>query len=358
MPCVTVHLQLARRVLDDLESRPAAAPFDPSDPSQADAFYQGAFGPDLGYMPGGLRLSSDLAHCLDSGDLTRALLRRSRTPRERAFAWGWVTHVLADQWIHPLVARAVGELVYGSGDCFAYGDRHPIAHVRVEAGLDAVFAERHPELRRWRFRPVFDSSSIEGVSGAFDDVYGGGPTPAALLSSHVGAARRARQGVALAAFTARHLPTHLRPERTGVEPQPGPVSRLRTVLGGRSVVFGFMLPVLPPSWFLDAVHQVEHAFVGYFNEQLETGAAGLENLNLDTGRPQFDDPTHGGLRRSLAYVASLRDAAVPRCESADRTRGDEGGDGTGRSEGADRATRASGATPGGDAGPIDLAGAA
>lgn len=310
MPAVTVHVQLARRVLEQLARTPRAAPFDPLDPMCANAFYHGSFGPDLGYMPGGHRPISDLAHCLGSGDLTRALIRHADSAIERAFAWGWVTHVLADAMIHPIVGCAVGELVYGTPARFAAGDGHPIAHVRVEAGLDALYAERHPELRRWSFRPVFDHLRIRTFAAAFSDVHGVSPEPQLLLNSHVIAGRRAGQGLGLAAFTARHLPTHVRPLRAGLERARGPVSWLRHQLGQRGVVLGYMLPALPPLWFIDAVRDVEDHFVEMFLEELELGFERLPNVNLDTGRPEFEDPDHGGLRRSLAYVSALRNPVV------------------------------------------------
>lgn len=156
MPNVTLHLVLADRVLEEWRRSPCGAPFPTGDGPAVNAFRQGALGPDLGYFPGGHRFLSDLAHCVRSADLARALLHGAGSPRETAFAWGWVTHVLADQAIHPWVGKGVGELRSGGRrDLFVSGDEDPSGHVRVETGLDAWYSARFPELRWWRPDPVF-----------------------------------------------------------------------------------------------------------------------------------------------------------------------------------------------------------
>lgn len=160
MPGVTLHLLLAEQVLEHWRRQPGEAPFPPDDPTVVNAFRQGAFGPDLGYFPGGFRPLSDLAHCMRAGDLARRLVSTARTPLERGFASGWSTHVLADRWIHPHIGRAVGELVHGKRTRFVDGDSDPNTHVLVESGLDAVYARRHPGLRTLRLGGVFDDLSI------------------------------------------------------------------------------------------------------------------------------------------------------------------------------------------------------
>lgn len=305
MPSVTVHLCLADQVLDHWRRRGSTAPFDADDRTAANAFLQGAMGPDLGYVPGGHRPLSDLAHCLHTGDLTRALIRRARCARERAFAWGWVTHVLADTLIHPMVGCAVGELVHGSPGVFEDGDRQPVAHVRVEAGLDALYAQRFPALRRIRHEPVFDGDGIDFLVGAFVDTYGAAPAPRRFLRSHANAVRRGSQGVKLAAFTARTLPRDLCPLRTGHDPDAGILAPVRSFLGSTSVGLGYLLPVMPPLWFLNAVRDVEETFVDLFLEEFELRGAGLANVNLDTGRPDVEEQSYGGLQRSLDLLRRL-----------------------------------------------------
>lgn len=305
MPSVTVHLRLAEQVLDSWRSQGRTDPFDPFDTSDANAFRQGAFGPDLGYIPGGHRPLSDLAHCLRTGDLSRALVARARTSRERAFAWGWVTHVLADTMVHPLVGCAVGELVHGSPALFDDGDAQPVAHVRVESGLDAVYAERFPALRKLRLRPAFDAASIGFLVGAFLETYRATPPAPLFLSSHVSAARGAARGLLIAAATALTLQTGRAPIRTGGDGRRGPLGRVRATLARSCVGMAYLLPVPPPLWLLDAVRDVEEDFVELFEEELEMGGEGLANVNLDTGRPDVDESNHGGFQRSVSLLRDL-----------------------------------------------------
>jgi len=301
MPSVTVHLRLADRVLEHWEDRPEDAPFALDDAGAVNAFRHGSFGPDLGYFPGGYRPLSDLAHALRSGDLTRALIRSARTPLERAFAWGWVTHVLADTLIHPLVGCAVGELHYGSPAYFVDGDSDQITHVRVEAGLDALYAERHPELRRLRLGPVFDARAIAWLREAYVATYGAAPPIDRFLASHRISARRAMQGVGLAAVSAYTMPTRAAQDHA----EPGPVRALRSFVGRRSVGLAYLLPAPPSLWFINAVRDVEDTFVDLFVEEFKMAGEGLANVNLDTGRPDLSEDTHGGLRRSFAFLREL-----------------------------------------------------
>lgn len=309
MPGVTIHLLLAERVLDRWRRRPARAPFDPGDPGALNAFRQGAFGPDIGYFPGGWRPLSDLAHCLGSARLTRRLVGRARTPLERAFAAGWLTHVLADPWVHPLIGCAVGELLHGSPSVFVDGDSDPATHVKVEAGLDAIYALRHPELRAVELEPVFDDHSIAFLTEAYAETYGVAVDREAMLRSHLTSARRAAQGLGLAAMVARTVPgASERPLRAGEGS--GPVHRLRERLGGHSQTLAFLFPAYPPLWLLDAVSDVEDGFVDHFGEVYGHGLSDLVDYNLDTGRPEELDPGHGGHRRARAWVGSASSTAL------------------------------------------------
>jgi len=303
MPGVTVHLLLAERVLDGWRRRPAHAPFDPGDAGAVNAFRQGAFGPDIGYFPGGWRPLSDVAHCLGSGRLTRCLVERARTPLERAFAAGWLTHVLADPWIHPLIGCAVGELLHGTPSVFVAGDADPATHVQVEAGLDAIYALRHPELRGLDLDPVFDDHSIAFLTEAYAETYAVTVDRQVVLRSHLTSARRAAQGLGLAAMVGRTVPgASERPLRAGCAS--GPVNRLRESLGGRSPTLAFLFPCYPPLWLLHAVEDVEDGFVDHFGDVYRSGLALLGDYNLDTGRPESLDPGHGGHRRARAWLAA------------------------------------------------------
>lgn len=310
MPSVTLHLALAERTL--ALWRPQRTVFDRRDPIALNAFRQGAFGPDLGYFPGGFRVLSDLSHCVRSGELTRALHHTARTAVQRAFALGWLTHVLADHAIHPLIGCAVGELLHGRPDVFVDGDTDPVAHVRVEAGLDALWARRWPTLRWLPMRPVLDERSAGFLAGAYRDLYGADLADDVVLRSHRNAARRSRQGLHLAAWSARALgeadgQPELRLERRAR----GVRARIRRALGHASVPLAFLLPAAPPAWLRAAVDQTMAVLPLLFVEEVETGLRGIENWNLDTGRPEAADPQHGGRRRALAALDQLDARPAP-----------------------------------------------
>src|SRR5206468_3532319 len=122
MPGCGVHFLLAARLLATWERGGGHAPFPAGDPAARNAFLDGCNAPDMGYFPGGQPLLTDFCHYLRSADLARELVGRARSPAESAFAWGWVTHVLADAAIHPLVNLAAGELLTGTRQPRSYAD--------------------------------------------------------------------------------------------------------------------------------------------------------------------------------------------------------------------------------------------
>jgi len=298
MPSVTVHLRLAQRALDRWSSRPRESPFDTSSDRLANAFRVGAMAPDMGFMPGGYRPLSDLAHALRSGTLTRALLASARTPLETAFAWGWVTHVLADALVHPVIGCAVGELVTGSPGRFIDGDQDTLSHVRVEVGLDALYAERYPELRETTFRPIGGAPQVGFIRRAYRGTYGVAPDRGRLADSLFRVPRRMAQGLLLAGLSSRVMPSH----RDASGEDPGPLLRLRSRVGQTSVPTAFLFPAPPRLWLINAVRDVEEAFPDHIAEVIEDGAAYLPDLNLDTGRPDLEEVGYGGLHRAIHYI--------------------------------------------------------
>ena len=298
MPSVTVHLRLAERALDRWRSRPRDSPFDPFSDVLVNAFFVGAMAPDMGFMPGGFRPLSDLAHALRSGTLSRGLLSAARTPLQRAFAWGWVTHVLADSLVHPIIGCAVGELVTGSPGRFIDGDRDTLSHVRVEVGLDAVYAERHPEYGELDLRPIGREAEVGFVRRAYRATYGVAPDRTRLAGSLFRVPRRMLQGLALAALSSRLMPPHR--ETTGEDP--GLLLRLRSLVGRSSVPAAFLLPAPPRLWLIDAVRDVEWMFADAVTEAVDSRGGCLQDLNLDTGGPDLEEVGYGGLHRAVAYI--------------------------------------------------------
>ncbi len=305
MPNVTLHLLLADRVLDGWTARPSVAPFPVEDPVLRATFRQGAFGPDLGYFPGGVRIWSDLAHCVGSGTLTRALLDRARTPLERAWAWGWVTHVVADRRIHPLVGQGVAEF-RREDPGFVSADADPVAHVRVETGIDAWISRLHPSLRRRRFEPCFDDPSIRFVEGAFEAVYRFPVAPRSLLSSHRAAARMGSHALRAVGYLAS---TPERP-RNALEESGVVLAGFATrALGRGEMAVAFLNPLSPPAWLRIAVAEAVASFPTWVEEVRQDPDGALPDVNLDTGLPDGTDPTHGVTERTLGLLEALRGQA-------------------------------------------------
>ena len=310
MPNVTLHLALAERILSEwrLGSDP---PFSPRDPILVNAFRSGALGPDLGYFPGGPRFLSDLAHCVGSGTLTRALLSGAESARERAFAWGWVTHVLADRKIHPLVGRGVSVLKGGAPTEIISGDAAPEAHVRVETGVDVWISSLEPDLREIRLEPVFDAVSVRFLQEAYQRTYGIRVDGASLLAAHHAATRMA--GPALT--TMGHLSTVM---EAGDSPGfVGGASRrvgrlfaglagfATDRLGAGGMALALLTPVSPPAWLRLAVAEALERFPGSVLRVQEGPEGSLPNVNLDTGAPDGTDRTHGTSERTRATLERM-----------------------------------------------------
>lgn len=300
MPGIVLHFLVAERTLERWIGSSASPPFDPDDPAAVNAFFHGALGPDLGYFPGGNRFLSDLAHCHRTGHLTRTLISRARTDTERAFAWGWLTHVLADRAIHPWIGRMVGQLIRGSSDVFVDGATDPCAHLQVELGVDIWFGVRNPRIRSVRLQPAFGKRGVGFLLEAYALVYGVFLPEEVFVRSH--RAVSVRVGQALSTLGLVHA------LRTG-----GPVERhvpavrrlIRRALSTprlRSVALSYLVPVSPPRWLHTAVgRELEHQPDLFLVHQRQ-GATCLGDYNLDTGRPIELDPHHPGTLRALAAL--------------------------------------------------------
>lgn len=291
MPGVTLHLLLADRTLSALQRPGVSSPFPTSHPAMRNAFRQGALGPDLGYFPGGHRLLSDLAHHVSTGDLTRTLVRTARTPTERAFAWGWLTHVIADQRLHPHIGLSVGALRTGDSPRFVGGDEDQSGHVQVETGIDAAISVAHPDIRRVPLQPVFDRMSINFLRRGYEQTYRGAPSARLFLASHAATTRLARGALILAHVMGRELAS---PERV-------PVMRiLRSLLGrtlrprsagGVSTALSYLSPLWPDRLLMDRVSDEVQSFPERFLALVDSDLEGLENRDLDTGELESATPT-------------------------------------------------------------------
>lgn len=302
MPGVTLHFVVADRALSRWRAGSAPPPFDLDDPPALNAFYHGAVGPDFGYFPGGHRVLSDLAHSLRTGVLARALLASARTPRERAFALGWLTHLLADVAIHPWIGRGVGEFLFGSRKRFVDGVSHPHAHLRVEMGLDALYARRYPEVSRRRLTPVFGRRDMGFLIRGYAVAYGVVLPVQPFVQSHWAATHMAGQALASMRIVAALTPgagTLVLPAFRRVIRAAYRVERLR------SLALAYLTPVAPSEWLVEATEAAVCEHTDRFLAHVQDGAATLTDLNLDTGRPLAFEHDNPGARRALEGLATL-----------------------------------------------------
>jgi hypothetical protein len=272
MPCATVHMALAGRVLDRWETHPASSPVPLAREGIRDAFLNGAMGPDLGFVPGTDRLVSEAAHYLQPGDLARNLLGLARSWREEAFAWGWAAHLLTDVEIHPVVGRAVGERLFGDRNRRVDALADVTSHVSLEVGLDVTILRGTPGVPAPPARSFFPGSGrTRWLVEALSETYGLEWDPGLLVRHHI-------QAVRLTRWWPRAL--SLLPLRPAAEPGSGPVAGVGRRRGATN---GFLAPEAPRPWFLREVKDRIEALVEGFQEAVESGLADLGNPNLETG---------------------------------------------------------------------------
>jgi hypothetical protein len=316
MPNAALHFLLARQVLERWESSPIHAPF-VSSAATRNAFLHGAVGPDMGYFPGADPLASHLAHHLRTGALCRALVREARTDPELAFAWGWVTHVLADVAVHPLVNDACGELLAGSRETPLWGDEVAAEHTAVEIGLDAAFHARSGAPRGDVLRPAFTPWGMRFVLRAYRRTYGASPRARALFRAHRRVALLSGPLALLRRVAARAVdarPGLLR--RVARRAAAAPLAAISRALPAGSGARGLFAPVPPPAWLVAEVDEIVAGFADWFAGHHASGLVFLRDHCLDTGTAGAEEPVRArellaGLhhRRPLPRPATGRAAA-------------------------------------------------
>ena len=304
MPCATIHMLTAGKVLGDWEDRPEGAPFPVHEAPLRRAFLLGAMGPDMGFVPGVDRLMSELAHYISTGRLARALLDEAESPRQRAFAWGWATHHITDVDIHPLVGRACGEHLLGDSSVRLNSSEDCETHVAMEVGLDMVFLATEPGIPRPASEPLESTREIAFLARALERTYGIRWDRRELRGAHhTATARTARWPRALG------LLGRARGFTPGWE-QDGPLRLLgdpllslaHSLAPSGTATAGFLRPLRPPEWLVDEVRNVAEGFARRFRVVVEDRMAGLEDRNLETGLLEFapqDHPDSVKARRRL-----------------------------------------------------------
>lgn len=285
MPLPAVHFLLAREPLRRWAIRPGTAPFDPRDPIARNAYFQGALGPDMGLFPGGEPALSELAHTHRAGDLARSLFDSASTDLERAFAAGWLTHVLADSLLHPVVNACAAAVEATPHDAPAPTPALlSIAHARIELGLDVHISARHRDLAALRLRPCFGPGSIRYLADAFRATYGVSFPRDRLLRSHRGVGRLSR---ALAILV--HIHSAAGPGGRARRVVRRVLRALRPALTSRisPTSAAFLSPLRPPRRLLRALRDLEAGFADLVLHHEQSNLSGLGNPDLDGREPAW-----------------------------------------------------------------------
>lgn len=308
MPGIVLHSLLATRVLDAWQGSPSA-PFDAGDSLLRNAFLSGAMGPDMGLFPGGERFISDLVHYVRSGELARQLVRQAGTPLETAYAWGWLTHVLGDVGIHPLINRGVGELLHGDRNRATPYDEDPVAHVQLELAIDGDCY-----CRRWtappaRLRPVFDAQTIDFLVRSFAATYGPGVVRAAsLLKTHEACTRYSRYSWSVSAVIGNRLRGRAVPagQRSFYWLVYLPVKLAASLAARRRPVYGVTHPIMPAAWLFDELEAAIGEFSPRFFALVDARLENFPDYNLDLGEVEASQPGYGPTLATLAALDERR----------------------------------------------------
>lgn len=268
------------------EAEPSRSPFPLDAPGAQRAFLHGALAPDWGYVPGGDRFFSELTHYVDTADLTRSILAASHTVHDRAFAWGWVTHVLGDIAIHPLVGRACGEHLYGDRELRLNSSADVATHVAIEIGLDIVFLARGPSISPPPPDQYLYPENVGQLLSGLRQTYGLMWDPARLVGLHRRAARlTAGWRTALAIVANREGMRNGHSGRLGSRVVNVTIGTAARLVRPGTPISGFLSPIRPPAWLIDEVQEISLAFPSLVEEQVRTGLSGLANHNLESGVP-------------------------------------------------------------------------
>jgi hypothetical protein len=144
------------------------------DPKRVDllpAVYAGALATDAPYYPGSEERLGTLVHVVRPWQMCRALLALAETPREKAFALGWVSHALLDLYTHGQLVNRLAKGAYNN-------DR--LLHKRIEWGLECWLLMQ-PE-NAWLWKPSVDVKAGLGLwARALQKTYGATVPEAMLL---------------------------------------------------------------------------------------------------------------------------------------------------------------------------------
>lgn len=270
MPQPALHLLLARRTLERWQGA-GGAPFDTAGRDVVNAFLHGSLAPDMGNFPGGSTAFARQVHTRRTGAVARTLLRSAATPRERAFAWGWITHVIADALIHPLVNEYALRRAPGV-----------VEHVRVEVGIDVWFCWKNPLLQGMRLDPAFDRGGYAFLAAALADPGGIAVTGAQLARMERGLILFSHGAVHFATTVARHI--WWRDDVSTVPLGSTLLWHTAAFLSPReSVVNAYLTPHVPEPALVRSVEHALRTFETMLDDVVADEAASLPDYDLENG---------------------------------------------------------------------------
>jgi hypothetical protein len=274
MPQPALHLLLARQTLERWRGL-ASPPFDLDDADAVNAFLHGSLAPDMGNFPGGSTALAHLVHTQRTGEVQRALFNMASTGPERAFAHGWLTHVIADALIHPLINADAARRTRD-------GQATIVEHVRVEVGIDVAFCWQHAALDGLRLLPAFDRISYQFLADTLNSVVAADVSPARLAQMERGLVMFSHGALHFATSVARQLCWQEGGDRVPL----GSTFLWHTALRlspRDSLVNAYLRPHVPDPQLLTRTENAVRTFEAMLDEFVADKAESLPDYNLEDG---------------------------------------------------------------------------
>lgn len=274
MPQPALHLLLARQAIERWRGL-ASPPFDLDNGEAVNAFLHGSLAPDMGNFPGGSTALAHLVHTQRTGEVQRALFGMASTGPERAFAHGWLTHVIADALIHPLINEDAARRARD-------GKATMLEHVRVEVGIDVAFCWQNPALVGLRLQPAFDRTSYRFLADTLNAVIAADVTPTRLAQMERGLVMFSHGALHFATSVARQLCWREGDDRVPL----GSAFLWHTALRlspRDSLVNAYLMPHVPDPQLVTRTENAVRNFEKMLDEFLADKAELLPDYNLEDG---------------------------------------------------------------------------
>lgn len=256
-------------------------------------------------------LLADAVHYVRTTQMARALVACATNDVERAYAWGWVSHVIADIMIHPLINKAAGR--WNRQDRpLSFAD-NPSLHLRIELGLDAHFhvSGRVEEIVRCQF---LDENNM--FSKAILATYGKAFTHGELLACHRNSVVGFRRAVRWSQVIRRQQSLALQPVHWEGDEQGIADSVDRDLVGSllfamlkfmsgirhQSTLYAITHPIPADDHLLGEVAEMTTDVATEFYAALSGKLDEMDNFNLDLGIPSRETMSYPPTRVTLELL--------------------------------------------------------